>query len=83
MGAFLKKQSVERTECESCQSSIDAAALNLVSGLANIIDAAVSSVDELQTTKKVPVTNETKLDDEGADDVNATKAMKREVLEKV
>ncbi|XP_033646725.1 polycystic kidney disease protein 1-like 2 [Asterias rubens] len=82
MGAFLKKQSVERTECESCQSSIDAAALNLVSGLANIIDAAVSSVDELQTTKKVPVTNETKLDDEGADDVNATKAMKREVLEK-
>ena len=82
MGAFLKKQSVERTECESCQSSIDAAALNLVSGLANIIDAAVSSVDELQTTK-VPVTNETKLDDEGADDVNATKAMKREVLEKV
>ncbi|XP_038069881.1 polycystic kidney disease protein 1-like 2 [Patiria miniata] len=47
MGAFLKEHSVERTDCESCQTSIDDAALNLVSGLSNILDAAVASVDEL------------------------------------
>lgn len=80
MGAFLKEQSVERTDCESCQSSIDAAALNLVSGLANIIDAAVASVDELGAAR-MSVTNETELDGDG--NGNATMVLEKDVMAKV
>ena len=49
---------MERTDCESCQTSIDDAALNLVSGLSNILDAAVASVDQL-ATKTAAAWNET------------------------
>ena len=62
MGAFLKEQSLQRTDCESCQSSFDAAALNLVSGLANIMDAAVASVDKL-AADIVTATSETTADE--------------------
>ncbi|XP_022098115.1 polycystic kidney disease protein 1-like 2 isoform X2 [Acanthaster planci] len=89
MGAFLKEHSVERTDCESCQTSIDDAALNLVSGLSNILDAAVASVDELTAVTTTPIDtvsrndtisrNKTTPIEEDKDDV---RAIQKEVKEK-